>query len=116
MQHRLIVPVFREDASQIDIGCGRVAQRSCPKCLVLIPSDAIRCPECGATEASLRREATSASLHQVPSSKSSIFRWKRESLELLVMLAVGLALLIAIRWLVWTLLGGSWNSGWTLPF
>lgn len=71
---------------------------------------------CGATEASLRAEAAAARSHPMPSSKHSIFRWKRESVELLIVLSLGLALLLAFRWLVWTVLGGSWNSGWTLPF
>jgi hypothetical protein len=59
---------------------------------------------------------TAARSYQVPSSKPSIFRWKRESVELLVMISVGLALLLAFRWLLWLVLGGSWDSGWTLPF
>jgi hypothetical protein len=64
----------------------------------------------------MKAEVDSARSSQVPSPRPSIFRWKRESVQLLIMLTIGLALLIAFRWLVWTVLGGSWDSGWTLPF
>ena len=93
-----------------------MAQTSCPKCLALISDDATECSVCGATEASLRLEVAAARSHQVPSSKPSIFRWKRESIQLLIILTLGLALLIAFRGLLWTALGGSLDSGWTLPF
>jgi hypothetical protein len=74
-----------------------VAQTSCPKCLALISADATECPVCGATEASLSAEAASARAHQVPSSKPSIFRWKRESVAFLIVILIGWAVIIAIR-------------------
>jgi len=54
--------------------------------------------------------------HRVPGSKPSIFRWKQESILILKVLLIGFPLYLFFRWLLWTLLGGSWDSGWTLPF
>jgi hypothetical protein len=34
----------------------------------------------------------------------------------LKVISIGFPIYLAFRWLLWTLLGGSWNSGWTLPF
>jgi hypothetical protein len=72
-------------------------QTSCPKCLALISGDVTKCPACGATEASLSAEAASARAHQVPSSRPSIFRWKRESVAFLIVILIGWVVLIVIR-------------------
>ena len=92
-----------------------MSQTSCPKCLTVIADGAAECPACGATEETLRAEAALAREHQLPAAKPSIFRWKRESVQLLIMLLGGLAIVMLFRWLLWTALGGSWDSGWTLP-
>ena len=93
-----------------------MTQTSCPKCWVRIPVDADECPNCGATEASLSAEAASARANQSPSMKPSIFRWKRESILFLKAILIGFPLYLVFRWLLWEALGGSWDSGWTLPF
>lgn len=93
-----------------------MAQSSCPRCWAPVSDEAAECPACGATEASLRAEAASARANQLPAAKPSIFRWKRESLLILKVLLIGFPLFLAFRWGLWTLLGGSWDSGWTLPF
>jgi hypothetical protein len=95
---------------------GDMAQTSCPKCFEIMSDDATECSACGATKASLSAEAASARKYQLPSSKPSIFRWKRESILILKALVIGFPLYLAFRWLLWTVLGGSWDSGWTLPF
>jgi uncharacterized membrane protein YvbJ len=74
---------------------------SCPKCFALTSDDVTECPNCGVTEAQLMVEAGAARLHQAPSSKASIFRWKRESVELLVMILIAWALVVVIRWGLW---------------
>lgn len=75
-----------------------MAQISCPKCLSLISDQGTQCPVCGATEASLLAEAAKVRAHQVPSSRPSIFRWKRESIAVLIIILIGWFVLIAIRW------------------
>jgi len=86
-----------------------VAQTSCPKCLALISADATECPLCGATETSLSAEVAAARTHQLPSARPSIFRWKRESVQLLIIVLISWALLLAVRWLIWIGVGG-WNG------
>jgi hypothetical protein len=93
-----------------------MAQTSCPKCFAVITAAAAECPACGATEATYQAEVAAARANQVPVSKPSIFRWKRESLMILIVLLIGFPLYLLFRYLLFTVLGGSWDSGWTLPF
>jgi hypothetical protein len=84
--------------------------------LSVIPRNTRRCPACGANPDSLSAEAARARAQQAPASKPSLFRWKQESILILKALLIGFPLYLLFRWLLWTLLGGSWDSGWTLPF
>jgi hypothetical protein len=88
-------------------------QTSCPKCLALISGNVTKCPVCGVSEATLRAEAAAARSQQAPSSRPSLFRWKRESVELLKFLLIALAVSLAIRWLIGTLfLDKGFLEGW----
>jgi hypothetical protein len=77
--------------------------KSCPKCLTLISDSATVCPSCGVTKSQLMAEVASARLHQAPSLKKSIFHWKRESVELLIMILIAWALVVVIRGSLWEL-------------
>jgi hypothetical protein len=90
-----------------------VAQTACPKCRALISDDDSTCPACGVSKDHLSAEVATLRSRRPRSSRLSIFRWKRDSVDLLKFLIIALAISLAFRWLLGTyVLGKGFLEGW----
>jgi hypothetical protein len=90
-----------------------VAQKACPKCWAFVPDDKSTCPACGVTKGDLSAEVATLRSRRPLASRLSIFRWKRDSVDLLKFLIIALAISLAFRWLLGTyVLGKDFLEGW----